>query len=377
MMTKDKKIDYRFKILYAVGIIMVCCGHTAGGGISIISDWFPYGGMHLTLFVFASGYFYKASSEEHPGQYIIKKIKTLLVPLYIYNLVYGIIVQLLRLRGFEIGGDFNLTNLIIAPITNGHQFAYNMGGWFVAPLFMVEIYNVILRKLVHKINRNVSESLFFMINIILGIIGIYLACRGHLSGWWLVLVRMLYFVPFYGLGTFYRQVLEEYDRKIPSFWYFGAIFLMKLIIVCYFGKMLSYTPSWCDDFTEGPIIPIINGFLGIAFWMRVATILEPVIGRSKWVNMIADSTYSIMMNQFLGYMAVKTIYAWISKIYSGFGDFDWVSYKTNIWWYYMPKGLEYTLIIYVVGGIAFSVVVQKLIDAIKNRKIKPVVAIEK
>lgn len=368
-MTSDKKIDYRFKILYAVAIIMVCCGHTAGGGISIISDWFPYGGMHLALFVFASGYFYKYSSEEHVGKYIVKKIKTLLVPLYIYNLVYGVIVQLLRLRGFEIGGDFNFTNLIIAPITDGHQFAYNLGGWFIAPLFMVEIYNVLIHKLIHKINKDVPEGLFFIINVILGIMGIWLARMGLLSGGWLALVRMLYFVPFFGLGVFYHQVLEKYDRKIPSFWYFGTIFLIKLLIVCYYGKMLSYTPSWCADFTEGPLIPIINGFLGIAFWMRIVTILEPVIGRSKWVNMVADNTYSIMINQFLGYMIVKTIYAWASKVYSGFSDFDWVGYKTNIWWYYMPKELEYTLIIYVVFGIAFSIVVQKVIDCIKKRVI--------
>ena len=31
MMEESKKVDYRFKILYALGIIMVCCGHVEGG----------------------------------------------------------------------------------------------------------------------------------------------------------------------------------------------------------------------------------------------------------------------------------------------------------------------------------------------------------
>lgn len=31
MVADDKNVDYRFKILYAVGIIMVCLGHTGGG----------------------------------------------------------------------------------------------------------------------------------------------------------------------------------------------------------------------------------------------------------------------------------------------------------------------------------------------------------
>ena len=113
-------------------------------------------------------------------------------------------------------------------------------------------------------------------------------------------------------------------------------------------------------------MPIIIGCLEIALWMRIATILEPVIGRSRWINLIADNSYSIMMNQFLGFMVVKTIYAVISIFYVGFADFDWRGYKTNIWWYYIPKGLEYALIIYVIVAIAFSIAVQKVIDSFKR-----------
>lgn len=44
---------------------------------------------------------------------------------------------------------------------------------------------------------------------------------------------------------------------------------------------------------------LIVAYLGIAFWLR--------IGDNKYINLIADNTYSIMMNQFLGFMIVKTI----------------------------------------------------------------------
>lgn len=365
-MSESKTIDYRFKILYAVGMIMVVCGHASGGGISIISDWFPYGGLHLAMFVFCSGYFYKRVSEKNIRNYILKKIKTLLLPLYIYTLIYGLVVQLLKLKGFEMGEDFTLNNLLIAPITNDHQFVYNMGGWFIAPLFIVEIYNVLIRKFLMFFKKNIPEFMYFTINMGLGLIGNQLACTGHLSGWWLVIVRSLYFVPFYGLGIYYKSTLEKFDKRIPSFWYFSFIFTVKLIITYIYGKMLSYTPSWCDNFTEGPVMPIVIGFLGIAFWMRIANILEPVIGRSKYINLIADNTYSIMINQFMGFMIVKTIYALLSKTITTFADFDWVSYKTNIWWYYVPKALRYTLIIYVIAGIVFSIVVQKVIDSMKT-----------
>ena len=364
---ESKTLDYRFKILYAVGMILVLCDHTQGGGISIINDWFPYAGLHLSLFAFASGYFYKDTSEKHIKKYIGKKIRTLILPLYIYTVIYGLIVQILKLGGFEIGGNITLYNVFIAPITNGHQFIYNMGGWFIAPLFMVEVFNCIQRKILKSIHPNIPEITFFSISLLLGVTGNYFACTGHVNGWWLVWVRMFYFVPFYGLGIFYKSTWEKYDRKIPCIWYFTAIFTVKLFIAYTYGRMPSYTPAWCHNFTEGPVMPIIVGYLGIAFWMRIATILEPVIGRSKWINLIANNTYSIMMNQFLGFMIVKTFYAILSKLNPGFSDFDWVSYKTNIWWYYKPRNLEYTLILYVAAGIIFPIMFQAICTRIYDR----------
>ena len=361
----EKAIDYRFKILYAVGIIMVVCGHTQGGGITILSDWFPYEGIHLALFMFCSGYFYKSKVEGNIRQYVLKKVKTLLVPLYLYNIAYGIFVQLTRLKAFEIGGDFTLHNILIAPITNGHQFIYNMGGWFIAPLFMVEVYNVLLRKLLKNINKNIPEIVFFIINVCLGLIGNWMACSGYRDGLWLVVTRMLYFIPFYGLGIFYKNVLEKYEKKLPGFWYLAVIFGIKLWIIYYYGKVPAYTPSWCDDFNEGIVMPILVGYTGIALWMRIASILEPVIGRSKWVNLIADNTYSIMINQFLGFMIVKGIFGLLGRVYTEFVDFSWDNFKTDIGWYYRPKGLWNSLILYVIGGIVFSIAVQKALDHVK------------
>lgn len=361
-MDENKKIDYRFKILYAVGMVMVVCGHTYGGGISLASDWFPYAGFHLALFAFCSGYFYKRSSESHIGRYIIKKIKRLLLPLYSYTIVYGIIVQILKNKGFEIGGDLTLHNLLIMPITNGHQFIYNMGGWFIVPLFMIEVYNILFRKLIGVFNINITEFYIFIMNLVIGITGNQLACIGYRNGWWLVLVRMLYFVPFYELGVFYKNKIERLDKQIPGIWYFTFIFTVKLIIICIYRKVPIYTASWCNDFTEGPIMPVIIGYLGIAFWLRIAVILEPVIGKSKYINLIADNTYPIMMNQFIGFMIVKTIFALFNRYTLLFEDFDWMNYKSDIWYYYIPGGLAHTLILYATAGIVVPIMIQKIME---------------
>ena len=351
--------------MYAIAMIMVVSVHAAGGGVSLLSDWFPYGGICLCIFMFSSGYFYKRSSEDHLLKYIWKKTRTLMIPLYIYSIVYALFIQLTRLKGFTIGGGMNLKSVFIAPLIDGHQFGYPLGGWYVTPLFMVEVFSILVHKLLHKIKKDMPEGVFLVLSIILGIAGNELACFGYLDGWWLCLVRMLYFVPFYALGIFYKSNLEKYDKKIPTFWYLTCVFALKFITSFCFGKVLNYKPSWCDNFTEGPIMPIVIGVLGIALWLRIATVMEPVIGKSKWLNLVADNTYSIMMNHFLGFMCLKTVFALFNKFTTFCSDFDWGSYKSNLFWFYQPRGLNCTLILYVVVGIVFSIIVQKEIDRIK------------
>lgn len=359
-------IDYRFKLLYAIGIIMVVGGHCGGGGFDLLNNWFPYYGFHLALFAFGSGYFYKKSAEENILKYAVKKLRTLIIPVYIYNVAYCIIVQVSKSYGFEIGGDPSFYNLVISPITNGHQFNYNLGGWFVIPLFMVEMYNVIIRKGIRLIfGKDVSEYILWGISIALGLAGNQLACMGYLYRWCLVLIRMLYFIPFYELGIVFNKKLEVYDKKIPSFYYIAALFIIQFAIALYYGHMPVYSAAWCNDFTEGPVMPIIVGYIGIALWMRIAIIMEPVLGRSKYIVLIADNTFSIMLNHFLGFMLIKTIFATLNKITGAFSDFNWISYRTDIWYYYMPGGLLNSLIIYSLAGIVFPILLQKALDKVR------------
>ena len=71
-----EKNDYRFKLLYAIGMIIVVAGHCGGdGGFSLMYEFFTPYSFHLALFVFCSGYFYKDTSERTVGKYVLKKVK--------------------------------------------------------------------------------------------------------------------------------------------------------------------------------------------------------------------------------------------------------------------------------------------------------------
>ena len=363
MRMTDEKIDYRFKMLYAISMVMVVAGHvTYEGGVSLFSNWFPYYGFHLALFMFCSGYFYNPYVETDIFQYLLKNIRKLIIPLYIYNFIYGLISELLILKGFTFSYPLNFYNLFISPLINGHAFALNLGGWFIAPLFMVKIFSVILFKLLKKIKLYKYQ---FLICIILGAVGISLANYGYNQNLWLALTRFLYFIPFYSLGVYYKNVLEIKTSKIPNIYYFGFILFIQLTICCIYKTTPAYSQAWMQGFNSNPFVPILVGFIGIAFWMRIVIILEPVLGHSKYINLIANNTFSIMMNQFIGFMFIKVIYAVLCKLKIAFFDFDWILFKSEKMYYYLPENISWLSILYVIAGIAIPILIQYGIDYVK------------
>ena len=293
-------------------------------------------------------------------------MKTLIIPLYLWNCVYALVAQLLSIRGFEFGIGVSVQQLLFLPLYNGHQYMYNLPTWFIAPLFMVEVFNVFYRKVLFLFKGYIKEIIYFSFAFVLGMLGIYLSVHGHNVGWGLAVTRWLYFVPFYCGGFFYKKVLEKKFNSIPSVIYLLGILFLELVIIYKRNGAIEWIQSW-SEFWEFNAWPFVVGFLGIAFWLRIAYILEPAIGRSKVVNLIADNTFSIMTNHLIGFIIIKSVFAFFnSNVYGKFTDFDWVAYHTDIEYCYYPKGIEAIGLVYIVTGIALSILIQKMIDKIKH-----------
>ncbi|MCQ2957978.1 MAG: acyltransferase [Candidatus Gastranaerophilales bacterium] len=354
--------NYVFKLLYAIGIILIVAGHCQGGGFSLFYEFFPMCAFHLGLFMFASGYFYKCEYENNVKQYILKKIKRLIIPLYLWNIFYAFVIYCLHSHGFFLKKAVTLNAIFIEPILNGHQFMLNLGGWFIIPLFSIHILNILIRKIFKIYNIKINEFIFFAISLGLGCLGVSLAHAGYNHDWFLFLDRILYFIPFYGLGILYKKY-EQYD-KVNNLIYFSVILAIALYYIYDKGGMPFFVPAWCNNFTANPILPFIVGFLGVAFWLRIAKILEPAIGKSKSVNAIANNTYSIMINHLSGFFILNACFAFISKYTAHFQNFDMNKYKTDVFYNYLPGGLDQMLILYLITGIVFSIIVQFILDKI-------------
>lgn len=362
---KKKRVNYTMKLMYALGILFVVSGHVVKtGGISLFYEWFPPYSFHLALFAFCSGYFYEEKNENEVGTYIIKKIKKFIVPLYVWNFIYGLFVLITHQFGFSIGANFSIYNLLIMPIVHGMKFHYNLASWFLMSLFLVQVVYIVLRKIVAL--KKHKELILIIIFSILGFLGIYLARNGYNKGLYLTLVRVLYFLPFYATGYIYNKVLEKKDT-LSNRVYFLLIMLGSLLVVGLIGYYPKYTPSSCHDFKNGILTPFIVGYLGIFFWLRISKILTPYFGKNKYVNILADNTLPIVFHQFLGFMTIKSVFAIGHKFFGLFNDFSMLKFKSDIWYYYMPYNNTRFLILYVIAGLIIPIILARLYGKIKAR----------
>ena len=354
-------LNMQFKLLSAIGIIMIVAGHCYHGGLNMLYEWFPTYSFNIALLVFISGYFYKEKYEESALKYIWKRTKRLLIPAYLWNIVYGLFILLMANFGYTIGGEVNLYNLFVMPFVDGEAFQYNLGSWFVYPLFVVCVFNILFRKLLKLIKLD-NEYLIFIIYLAIGMLGINFAIQGNKEGIMRLVTRSMLFLPWYQMGKLYKSKLEAKDN-LNSLAYFAIIFGIQLLLITFFND-LEYTPSTMVKFNHGIIIPYITAVTGIAFWLRVSKLLTPAVRHWKPILLIANNTYSIMIHQMIGYMSIKWLFAITSLITPLFKDFSFTLMKTNIWYYYLPNGLTQYALLYLAGGIFVPIGIKKLLDLV-------------
>ena len=367
-----KNRNKTFTILSAIAMLLVILGHIDCGALSF---WglFPYYSFHVMIFVFISGYFYNADSEENILKYILHKFKKLMIPYFVWNLFYGLVATSLHWFGFEIGEGLSIYNLFIAPFMGGHQFMYNATAWFVPALFLLEVCNVIGRKVLRVIRVN-SEWVIFTIYLMLGILVVALAKRGSVYDFYKLPGRIMLMAPCFGMGRIYREKLEKYDT-VPTVILFAMLFLINLSMNKLHGG-LAYSVVWVTGFAGTVITPFITAATGIWLWLRISRILAACLETDKIlfrkvsnaIEYFGSNTYPVMMHQLMVFMGIKEIFYLISKLELGaFNDFDLSLFHTDIYYTYVPCGIEVYKLIYIVLGIAIPLAVKYLLEKVRAR----------
>ncbi len=359
-----QKPNPSFRILSALAIIFVVAGH-ADFGIFDIAGMFPYYSFHVGVFAFISGYFYKEENEKSIGNYIKKKIMHLLVPYYVWNLIYGIFTTGLRMAGFQIGNPITLKTLLLDPFLGGHQYGLNFASWFVPVLFLIEIINISGRKILDFINLK-KEWFIFTASLLMGILVVWLSIRGSVWGYYKHIGCVLFLFPIFQGGKFYQKVLEEKLNKLPLTRYFAVICLVQYVTLLYSKGQVAYSTVWCTGFVHGPMVPYITTFTGIAFWLGIAKIMVPLWKKDNLLDSIGKNTFGIMMHHMVGFGVLNTIYFVIAKTGIFLTDFDFELFFASYEYRYLPLGMENGKWLYLVFGVSISLGIQKVEEYVKK-----------
>jgi fucose 4-O-acetylase-like acetyltransferase len=362
MMKTDVRENTQFRILSAIGIILVVTGHL-GFNVLEIGGLFPYYSFHVFIFLFVSGYFYRKEAEEDIVGYIKGKCITLLLPYFGWNLFYGIVSQLLHGAGFLLGDNLSFTSLFLAPFYSGHQFMYNFPSWFVPILFLIEVINVVMRKILGLLHLN-REWLIFAGCLILGIITVQLAIGGHVWGYYILPGRILFMLPGFQMGRIYREKLESHDTLSDGLYF--LIVMGAQVLICIFCAGLAFGAVWVSSFANGPIVPYLTVITGIAFWLRIARILSEVPRVSESLVRIGRNTFSIMMHHAAVFMVIKGICYVCSILTPLCGEFDRDLFFGDIGYVYLIGGTEASKWIYLAAGILVPIGISMGIQHIMN-----------
>lgn len=202
-MMKNKRIGW-IDSLRGLGMFFVIWGHAYPTNESPIRK-FIYS-FHMPFFFFLSGINSRKDLELDFKTFLLKKIKTLIVPYFILNII-GIIIHLV-LSHFGIVDSVSLVEMLLGIIYSHDIVLPTPLGptWFFATLFLVQV----LFYLINKVARD-DRDLFYMTGICALIGYLNSISKYEIYGPWHI-ESVFTAVFFYFLGYIFMKNVHVFDK---------------------------------------------------------------------------------------------------------------------------------------------------------------------
>ena len=345
--------NFVLRALYLIAIVFVVDGHTALGDLFTMDGLFRYYSFHLMLFAFGSGYFFRLHGSA--GRDVLTRAKRLLLPLYAWNLVYGVGAALLRrFGGFTLGEPLSAYTLLLAPIVDGEHFSWNLGAWFIFPLFAVQV----LYAAVHRLSRlwRGNPWVTFALCLVPGCAAVQICHAGNPQALPVAVLRPLILLPGYALGALYRSRLEAIDNRLRTVPLLLAVVVLRALL-CMRYENLAYLLSSCTYFACDAFGVYAGAALAIAFWLRIARLLAPFVQRSRLALAISRNTFAVMMHHYMGFFALNCVFLALNMLGVGAADFSVLSFRTNSSYNYAPGGRPEWDVLYLLAGLLLPLAV--------------------
>ena len=349
------------RALYLIAILFVVDGHTTLADMFDMDSLFRYYSFHLMLFAFGSGYFF--SRKGNLLSDLGRRARRMLLPLYLWNAVYGVGAAVLRRFGaFEFGEPLSAYTLLLAPILDGEHFVWNLGSWFIFPLFLCQAIYSLLDRAAALWKKN--DVVSFLLCLIPGAVTAQLCFSSQQSVLPLFLSRTLILLPGYALGVLYQRKLERLDR-LPTVPYLLAIVILRALLCTRYDN-LAYLLSNCTYFGCGAFGLYASALLAIAFYLRIARLIAPLMERSRLALMLSRHTFDIMMHHYMGFFALNCVFLTLHVLGVGAQDFSVHAFRTVQAYCYAPQSRPEWNVLYLLAGLFFPLCIASMQGRIKS-----------
>ncbi len=372
----NKHLNYQMCILSVIAICMVVLGHIKNDLTSVGTFFglFPYYSVHLPIFMFISGYFFRDESADESygkylGRYVLHKIKTILIPYYVINGIFLLINFVLADRGFTYVRIFSFKEWLLQPWTRFYTITFSSPTWYLIGFFIASIYYVLIRKIVKLIIRNdlAMEVILAVLTLIMGMASVYVCNTMRLPEAAQVYLRSVVMLFFIQLGRIYKCYLEKIDT-CSSVIYFAVVFAVQILIIRLLGNN-SLNPQLYEmtGFDKFGCNMLIAGITGIALWLRISKLLAKIPIRSRLVIFIGSNTKYIMAFHIVGFFLLNCNFSRMHARGAApefIGEFSPERFHTYL--YYFCVDNVRMVIVYFIAGMAVSLALAWLIALVKK-----------
>lgn len=357
----DKVFSNKINMLKALAIILVVSGHLE---FSVFGMFPPYS-FQLALFFFISGMLFKEKYIENVREYFTKRIKSLLIPYFVYEVFYLIVTLILsKFSGTFLGDAPSFKSFFITPFLNGHQLLLCAPLWFVPQLFMTLIMFLYLMRLLRHVPDKFWKLVFFSI---LGFGAIPFFKFAGNSTITLLIMRLMFSLFFVYLGYFYVKYVKDNYNIFSTRWLGGVILFQSFLWLFNrdfspeHGIGLSYVLVW-GRFDNQIIVPVLTALTGIWVSLFTIEILYPYLKDVKLIKDIGSTTYHIMANHVLVMYCITMVLCYFNHVTMDLGNSD------KIYAIYNPVQTTYMYFIATMLITTYTGVFQKFVyKKIKER----------
>ncbi len=357
---KNRKTNTKMNLIKAYFIIAVICAHTGGGGIVFPMDnWVSPIFIFMPIFVFVSGFFYNAKSDNtNCFAFIKSKISTLVLPYFLWNFIYGIINTVARKYDIiDYGDNLSWHSLFVRPWVDGHQFHFNIPAWFLLTLFIDVMVIFALRKSLNKLHI-LNDFALLTFTFVISVISIIFAQKGYNYGFYLVLTKAGFMLPYFQLGYVYKKHEKVFNANNGRL----IIILAVVLSVCLFlnGENGLEALVVFARFTGNPLLITAITTISILLVACIFEMFAPVFENNKLVYAIGNNTFAIMMHH--GFIVfIINFGLFILNKFINISSFNIENFKNTLW-YAFPGEVSKIRIIYLLLGVAVPVLSKFIYD---------------